>query len=201
MIYPIEPRNPAGKDASAYWDNFLTDDEINQILARPEWLNSQKGEIGGQTGSGGEVDAGKRTTDISWLTCTPETVQLWHKISNVVAEVNRSFFHFDLTGCYEPMQLGIYKEDDGGHYDWHTDSSMTDSKVPRKLSMTLLLSDPSEFEGGNLEIKPHSDEPIKLEMVKGRAWFFPSYVLHRVTPVTKGIRRSLVLWVGGPAFK
>jgi len=201
MIYPIEPRNPYGKDASAYWDNFLTDDEINQILARPEWLNSQKGEIGGQTNSNGEVNAEKRTTDISWLTCTPETVQLWHKISNVVAEVNRTFFHFDLSGCYEPMQLGIYKEGDGGHYDWHTDASMTDTKTPRKLSMSLLLSDPSEFEGGDLEIKPYSDTSMKLEMVKGRAWFFPSYVLHRVTPVTKGIRRSLVLWVGGPAFK
>jgi PKHD-type hydroxylase len=201
MIYPIEPRNQHGKDASAYWDNFLTNDEINQILARPEWLNSQKGSIGGQTDSGGEVNAEKRTTDISWLTCTPETAQFWYKISNVVAEVNRTFFHLDLTGCYEPMQLGIYKENDGGHYDWHTDASMTDGRVPRKLSMTLLLSDPSEFEGGDLEIKSYSDVPMKLPMVKGRAWFFPSYVLHRVTPVTKGTRRSLVLWIGGPAFK
>ena len=67
--------------------------------------------------------------------------------------------------------------------------------------MVLMLSDPSEFEGGQLEIKTDSDNPITLEQKRGRAWFFPSYVLHRVTPVTKGTRRSLVLWIGGPEFK
>jgi PKHD-type hydroxylase len=65
----------------------------------------------------------------------------------------------------------------------------------------MLLSDPSEFEGGELQVKPYSDEVQTLEIKKGRAWFFPSYMLHKVTPVTKGTRRSLVLWVGGPAFK
>ena len=67
--------------------------------------------------------------------------------------------------------------------------------------MVLMLSDPSEFEGGELQIKTDSDDAITLEQKKGRAWFFPSYILHRVTPVTRGIRRSLVLWVGGPEFK
>ena len=67
--------------------------------------------------------------------------------------------------------------------------------------MVLLLSNPSEFEGGQLQIKANNDEPINLEMKRGRAWFFPSYTLHTVTPVTRGIRKSLVLWVGGPEFK
>jgi PKHD-type hydroxylase len=119
----------------------------------------------------------------------------------VVAEVNRQYFHFDLTGFYEPMQLGVYTGDTGGHYGWHTDSSSQDSGVPRKLSMVLLLSEPSEFEGGEFQVKTTSDEAQTLELKRGRAWFFPSYTLHRVTPVTKGVRRSLVLWVGGPPFK
>jgi PKHD-type hydroxylase len=67
--------------------------------------------------------------------------------------------------------------------------------------MSLLLSDPSEFEGGELQVKTDSDEAITLEATQGRAWFFPSWALHRVTPVTKGVRRSLVIWVGGPPFK
>jgi PKHD-type hydroxylase len=79
--------------------------------------------------------------------------------------------------------------------------SMMDRHVPRKLSMSLLLSDPSEFEGGEFEVKTDSDIPINLEQKRGRAWFFPSWALHRVTPVTKGVRKSLVLWVGGPPFK
>jgi PKHD-type hydroxylase len=65
----------------------------------------------------------------------------------------------------------------------------------------MLLSDTSEFEGGEFQVKTNNDEAQTLETKQGRAWFFPSYTLHRVAPVTKGIRRSLVLWVGGPAFK
>jgi PKHD-type hydroxylase len=97
------------------------------------------------------------------------------------------------------MQLGVYTEHDQGHYDWHIDSGLETNTVPRKLSMALLLSDPSEFEGGELQIM-RAGVPESVEQKRGRAWFFPSYLMHRVTPVTKGIRRSLVMWVGGPAF-
>ena len=67
--------------------------------------------------------------------------------------------------------------------------------------MALLLNDVTEFEGGFFQVKNENDKIKTLEMKKGRAWFFPSYTLHRVTPVTKGIRKSLVIWVGGPPFK
>ena len=78
---------------------------------------------------------------------------------------------------------------------------MGDRHAPRKLSLSMLLSDPSEFEGGEFQVKTDDDNVKQLETVKGRAWFFPSYTLHRVAPVTKGVRRSLVLWVGGPPFR
>lgn len=200
MIYPIPPRQSIGKDYLAYWEGFLTEDETNKILARPEWINSEDACVGGSTGPG-EVNPEVRKTNISWLGLNPETSWLWEKITNVIADVNRQFFKFDLTGCYEPMQLGVYKSTDQSHYDWHTDWSPSDTKTPRKLSMSLLLSDSSEFEGGEFQVKTCNDNVQTLEMIKGRAWFFPSYTLHRVTPVTKGIRRSLVLWVGGPEFK
>ena len=77
----------------------------------------------------------------------------------------------------------------------------SNKNAPRKLSMVLMLSDTSEFEGGELLLKSDSDEHKSLSMAKGRAWFFPSYMLHKVTPVTKGVRKTLVLWVGGPEFK
>lgn len=200
MLYPIPPRHSVGKDTHAYFENFLTDGEINKILAMPEWLNNQEATIGG-TNNNSEINFQIRKTDVAWLGLTPETVWLWEKLTNVIADVNRQYFKFDLTGCYEPIQLGIYKANDNGHYNWHIDSSQTDLAVPRKLSMSLLLSDPSEFEGGEFQIKTNTDEIKTLQQVKGRAWFFPSYTLHRVTPVTKGIRRSLVLWIGGPEFK
>lgn len=199
MIFQIPPRTPHGREQVAFWEDFLTPDEINFILARPEWLNAQAGRVGGDANI--NADGAVRKSEVSWLELNQDTVLLWKKITDVVAEVNNRYFKYDLTGCYEPMQLGVYSEHNKGHYNWHTDSGGNVAYAPRKLSMALLLSDPSTFEGGQLQVKLTDDEPINLEQKLGRAWFFPSYALHRVTPVTKGIRRSLVLWVGGPDFK
>ena len=148
-----------------------------------------------------EQDAQARITDVGWLGPKPELLFIWDKFSALVAEINRQYFQFELTGLYEPMQLGVYTGEKGGHYTWHTDAGMADIGVPRKLAVVLCLSDPSEFEGGELQLMNAQGQPETLELKKGRAWFFPSFLIHRVTPVTKGVRRSIVLWVGGPAFK
>jgi PKHD-type hydroxylase len=199
MLYPIPPRNNFGKEFMSYWEGFLSDEEINLILSQPEWENLEDGCVG--AAGKFEVKEDVRSAKISWLGPKQELMPLWDKLANTVAEVNRRFFHYDLTGIYEPLQLGVYKADDNGHYDWHIDASVMDGAAPRKLSMAMLLSDPSEFEGGEFQVKTTSDEVQTLEVKKGRAWFFPSYMLHRVAPVTKGVRKSLVLWVGGPQFK
>ena len=201
MIHPIPPRHSVGKDYLAYWEKFLSNDEINKILAMPEWVDTGAAHIGGASIHDSKVNKDIRRTEVGWLGLNPDTAWLWERITGVVADVNREFFKFDLTGCYEPMQFGVYRASDSGHYDWHIDAAPTDKKAPRKLSMALLLSDPSEFEGGELQVKTYNDEIQTLQAAKGRAWFFPSYTLHRVTPVTKGVRRSIVLWVGGPEFK
>jgi PKHD-type hydroxylase len=202
MIFEIPPRNPYGKDLMASWEGFLTPEEINFILAQPEWLQTEDatvGKLGG--GDGFETNTIIRKSQVGWVYGKQEMLPIWHKLSRAVAEVNRRYFHLDLTGFYEPMQLGIYSADSNGHYNWHVDIGINDVDVPRKLSMSLLLSDPSEFEGGEFQVKTPADETLSLEQARGKAWFFPSYVTHRVTPVTKGVRRSLVLWVGGPAFR
>jgi PKHD-type hydroxylase len=199
MLYPIQPRNSSGKDDTAYWEGFFSEEELDKILALPQWHEQQEAVVNGDADIG-IIDNNIRRSQTAWLQVTSETEWIWRKIANVVGGVNSTFFRFDLTGCYEPMQLSVYKESDGGHYNWHVDSSAFSKKVPRKLSMSLLLSDPSEFEGGELQVQLSKEAKV-LEAKRGRAWFFPSYVLHRVTPVTKGVRRSLVLWVGGPEFK
>jgi len=198
MLYPIPPRNSAGKDDTAYWEGFFSEEELNTILSLSEWHQPQEAIVGALKSE--VVDKNIRRSQVSWLYVTPETEWIWSRVAKTIAEVNRTFFRLDLTGCYEPMQLSMYKHSNEGFYDWHVDASPYSKHVPRKLSMSLLLSDPSEFEGGDLQAQL-SNETKTLENKKGRAWFFPSYVLHRVTPVTKGIRRSLVLWVGGPEFK
>jgi PKHD-type hydroxylase len=73
-------------------------------------------------------------------------------------------------------------------------------RPPRKLSVVLQLSDPSEYEGGDLEIM-NCSEPTQVKKEKGLVTAFPSFMLHRVTPVTKGIRRTLVVWLTGPRFR
>jgi PKHD-type hydroxylase len=199
MITPIPPRGHHSQDQYAYWEGFLTKEDIDTLLALPQWHDNQKAQIG--MPNQGVVDKNIRTTDVAWFTPCEKTNHIWQKIVNTVALVNAQFFHFDLTGCYEPAQLGIYRANDGGHYNWHTDGMGSPLTTPRKLSMALMLSDPSEFEGGELQLKTDNDNAITVEQKQGRAYFFPSYTLHRVAPVTKGIRRSLVLWVGGPPFK
>jgi PKHD-type hydroxylase len=199
MFFPIPPCNFAGKSLTAYWEDFLTEEDIQTLLSQPGWDKTEEGCVGSKT-EGHVVDFDVRRTKVGWLEPTPETYMVWSKIADVVAEVNRQFFHFDLTGCYEPMQLGRYTAEEQSHYSWHTDASFSDRGAPRKLSMALLLTDPSEFEGGELQVML-SDKEETLKLKKGRAWFMPSTLLHRVTPVTKGVRQSAVLWVSGPAFK
>lgn len=198
MIASIPPRGHVEQAPFAYWEGFLSKEDIDTLLALPQW--HQK--IDAKVGEGeGFKDKKARTSEVAWFLPCEKTKHIWEKIISTVAQVNNQFFHFDLTGCYEPAQLGLYKAEDNGHYNWHVDGMGTSVTVPRKLSISLLLSDPTEFEGGELQLKTTDDEAVTVEQKQGRAYFFPSYTLHRVAPVTKGIRRSLVLWVGGPPFK
>jgi len=198
MLYSLKPYNSPGKDTHAYCDNLFTKEELNTILALPEWLNTTNGTVGSIENT---VNENIRKNNIAWLNVNNNTQFIWEKISEVISNINSKFFQFDLSGFYEPIQLGVYNSDIQSHYNWHADANPNDPRVPRKLSMSLILSDNSEYEGGELQLKSQSDTEIILNCPKGRAWFFPSYTLHRVTPVTRGIRRSLVVWVGGPAFK
>ena len=113
--------------------------------------------------------------------------------------MNGQFFDLDLYGFVEDLQYTTYNSVEEGHYDWHMDKGNLNSS-PRKLSMVLQLSDPTEYEGGDLEFMMSKD-PIKATKQKGIIYTFPSYILHRVTPVTAGTRKTLVVWLAGPKFK
>jgi PKHD-type hydroxylase len=196
MITEIFPINNLNYEPYVFWEDFFSEQEIDKILSLPIWLESKDANI-----SDNITNPNIRSTKVSWLPVDTSTAWIYNRISTVISEVNNRYFRFDITGLYENIQLGIYDEKNKGHYDWHIDSGMKNNTVSRKLSFAMLLSSPSEFEGGNLQIKAETDIPITVEQKKGRAWIFPAYTLHKVTPVTKGVRRSLVVWAGGPAFK
>lgn len=190
----INPNN----DWCAYWEDFLTEDEMNYLINHPYWNNVQQGLVGGQQGTK-ELDI--RTAECADLLFDEENAKLYQKLAQVIARVNATYFQAEISEIVEPLQFIYYNGETKGHYVWHTDMSPADMWNPRKIAMVLMLSDPEkDFEGGKLEMLVGKD-PIELEHKKGRAWFFPSYLLHRVTPVTKGERKVAIIWVHGSQWK
>ena len=151
--------------------------------------------VGG--GDGGVVNSNLRRSQISWLTNTPDTQWVFGKLAHVVSQMNAQHFHFDLIGFGESLQLTNYDQSENGMYGWHQDYG---GGISRKLSMAVQLTDPSEYEGGNLQVLTGQKE-LNVRKQRGLIAIFPSYIVHQVTPVTQGSRQSLVAWVSGPAFK
>lgn len=141
-----------------------------------------------------------RRADIAWLDDLPDGGWLMDQLIGVVAEANRSAFGFDLTDFAESAQIARYGAERQGHFDWHSDIGAGALAAKRKLTIVVQLSDPDAYEGGTLELRPDSNVQ-QAPRLRGVATVFPSFVLHRVTPVTAGTRWSLTLWAHGPAFR
>ena len=144
----------------------------------------------------GGLDETVRKSHVSWLTPSPETEWLFRRISDAVNQANEEVFKFDLFGMVDGIQYGEYRND-GGHYQWHLDS--WHGIYPRKLSVSVQLSPDDAYSGGDLELNVGNIEQASRS--QGSMTLFPSYRLHRVAPVTHGLRCSLVTWIAGPAFK
>lgn len=187
------PSLGVGENTYATWENGFTDEQINEIIKLGDSLPLAPATLG----SGG-VDPTVRVSETGWVELNSDTVFIYDALAYIARHLNGQFFDFDLFGFAEHLQYTVYR-DNGGRYDWHIDRGNINLS-PRKLSLVLQLSDPSEYEGGDLEIFTAS-EPIKIEKRKGLVTAFPSFVLHRVTPVTSGVRRSLVVWLSGPKFR
>ena len=140
--------------------------------------------------------SGHRDCDITWL---PQDLRnhslsyMWRTLFDLVKAVNESMWRFDLVSFAERAQFTRY--DLSGHFSYHMDLG-DDVLSERKVSVVVLLSDPADFEGGELQLFPDTTIPME----QGDVVMFPSYMVHRLTPVTKGQRFSLVVWCGGSTF-
>ena len=155
-------------------------------------------EVGAEKGKKeGVLDTEIRTSHISWIPFK-KMPEMYKDIERTMLKTNNNHFGFEGMQITEMAQYTEYPE--GGFYDWHVDNYDNCQHEPpvRKISMTCLLSPENEFEGGDLELIKEG-QAVKLK--QGQAAFFASFIRHRVAPVTKGIRRSLVMWFGGPPFK
>jgi len=174
---------------------LFTPEQCQMIIEAGHKQPRQDGEVGG--GSKGTIDTKTRLSHISWI---PFNVlpQMYKTLERVMHQTNGNHFGFENMQITEFAQFTEYS--DGGFYDWHIDSDVNCANEPpvRKISMTCLLSNENEFEGGGLELM---SEGKFARPKQGHAIFFASFIRHRVVPVTKGTRRSLVMWFGGTPFK
>lgn len=177
----------------AWWENGFSHREIKDIISIGEDYIQDDGTV-----DSGRVDDNIRKSKVSWLNNNSRTSWLYDRMAYIARQLNGQFFDFDLYGFVEDFQYTVYGPEND-HYTWHMDKGRMGSS-PRKLSLVLQLSDPSEYDGGDLEIWTGT-EPRVLDKTKGYVHAFPSFIMHRVTPVTRGIRKSLVIWVAGPKFK
>lgn len=144
-----------------------------------------------------------RKSNVCFFNFNDETNWIFKKVSDTIMNLNNQFYGFKLNGFSE-IQLTEYKFEEDGYYNWHLDTSFGKADPSncglRKLSMSILLND--DFEGGHFQINEGDQNlPLTVSMKQGTAIAFPSFVAHKVTPVTCGTRYSLVIWVYGPKFK
>jgi PKHD-type hydroxylase len=173
----------------AFCNNLFSKDECQTIIN----IAKDKGLIKGTTK--GESDV--RDSKISWLYPVDGMDWVFRRVTDITLNLNERFFKFDLFGINEGFQFTNYKAP-SGKYGKHIDRGIN---IPvRKLSISIQLTNPEEYEGGELYLY-QGDKGDLMDKTQGTLIIFPSYVLHEVMPVTKGERNSLVTWVTGKQFK
>lgn len=138
-----------------------------------------------------------RRSRLCWLPETDETEWVHRRMAELAAAFNRDFFGFALDGFEESLQLARYGV--GDFYDWHVDRGQGPRARRRKLGISVQLSAPTAYSGGEIEINDGGCV-VAGPREQGAAVAFAGFVLHRVVPVTSGERHSLVAWLHGPAF-
>jgi PKHD-type hydroxylase len=157
-------------------------------LGRPQ----REGEIAGPN-----ADRDYRDSRVAWIRPDDDSRWLFEALMGFVKGANERHFRMDLAGFTEPLQVAAYGP--GQFDDWHLDYGNERFSI-RKLSFIVQLSDPAEYEGGAVEVLC-AKEPRQAPRSRGAMILFPSYILHRVAPVTRGTRHSLVGWIGGPPLR
>lgn len=178
-------------------DEIFTKDELDKIESISEYFIKERALL--QDSNGNPID--KRVSNIRWLKRNPNTEWIYSKIYSFIEDINyNGGWNFEITNeLMENIQITYYDSLENGHYDFHYDIGNGEPSF-RKLSVSIQLSDEKEYEGGELELLVGQESYIAPKK-RGTSIIFPSYIMHRVKPVSKGIRKSLVCWIIGEPFK
>jgi PKHD-type hydroxylase len=139
---------------------------------------------------------------VAWVHRNADTHDLYLRMEAIVLKLNADLFRFDLSSL-STIQYAVYHDAEGAHFDWHSDYGRQRNdprEQPRKVTLSIQLSDGATYEGGCMEIR--TGHPVDIApRERGALVAFQANALHRVTPVTRGMRRSLVAWATGPEFR
>lgn len=194
------PIDTSANQTNYYWfeEGFTKQelDDIERLVAKLDFVR------GSTQAEGGEFDTDNdyRKSSVKWVPFSDEYKWLYDKLGDMAYEANQNMFHFDLHSMPEQIQYTEYYASELGHYDWHMDIGFNDLSQ-RKISITVQLSDNTEYEGGNLQLWPGGNYPLEAPRGKGNVVIFPSFMMHRIAPVTRGTRKSFVLWLGGGHYR
>jgi PKHD-type hydroxylase len=181
-------------DDWAFFAEAFSSEQCDALVEYCKQQDLQEGKVGNNRETSIEV----RNSKIAFIPPTEFMAPYYERISAIVLSLNEQFFKFDLHAFGEHLQFTEY-EAPTGKYESHVDRAY---KIPvRKLSIVLQLTDSDTYEGGDLELLTSIEKPTTLPRTRGTLIAFPSFQLHRVTPVTSGTRNSLVGWINGKQFK
>jgi PKHD-type hydroxylase len=196
-----------------FWENAFSPEEIDKIcnmmsaipLSTAAISSINENKLDEQETPGPILNNDVRRSMVSFHLPNEENGWIFERLNYVIEMINNRWYNVDING-YDQFQYTEYHDHNQGHYGWHSDIFFgpppADSHTEtRKLSLTLLLNEPEiDFEGGELQFG-HESKQESVKMKKGTIVVFPSFSLHRVAPVTRGIRKSIVVWTIGPKWK
>jgi len=182
-----------------YFDKAFSKEELNKIERDVALLEYHRASV-----FDGDPTLDVRKSNIKWIPQTKKWDWLYHKLMDLATSANNEMWKFDLQSAPEAIQYTEYNASELGKYDWHQDIGAGYASK-RKISITVQLSEDFEYEGGDLcfwrggnSLEEGVDYTPRGA---GNVVLFPSYLMHSVKPVTKGIRKSFVLWLGGSHLK
>lgn len=181
------------------WSEAFSLEDIRRIKEIKNDFDLEEATVGGEDSF--SVNEHIRKSKVFFVNRENKYSWIFQRLDYIANSANNDFFGFDLYHT-ESFQYTLYTEDNKGFYRWHWDTNTGNNIMAkqRKVSMVIQLSDPSEYEGGNLCLCPAGRE-IVVEKELGLGAIFPSFVNHTVTPVTSGVRETLVCWVTGPEWR
>jgi len=189
---------PTMSGALVSWDGLFTEAELDAITRYGDSLALENAEL---SVGGANYDSIRKTL-VAWVTRNPKTEFFHQRLEEAVLAFNARYFRFDLSGLAD-FQYALYGGPEGGHFDWHKDYGRDPAdpdQEPRKLTLSLQLSEASDYEGCDLQVRA-GHQIDTAPRTRGSLVAFPANVLHQVTPIRSGIRRSLVAWAVGPEFR